>query len=181
MYSSILAKWSGPAAMLAGVLSGVWGSLPHDPTLRGLAIAQNALATIVPLLFLLGLAGLRARCVGRAGRLGRAGLEAGFVLGFVALAWGGVVLLFVDIAPLYKFLARGGWPPWLSNWFAWLVVSLIVVGAVNTRKAALQRLISSPSSRKSATRLPRSATATRGLSAPRRSSYSINRTGVLTL
>jgi hypothetical protein len=135
--SSILAKWSGPAAMLAGVLFAAWGFLPDDSASQRLAIAQRTLGTIVPLLLLLGLAGLRARCVvGRAGWLGRAGIEAGFVRGFVALVWGGVLRPFVDMTALYRYLLSEGWPPWFSNWIAWFVVSLIVIGlAASATKA----------------------------------------------
>jgi hypothetical protein len=123
--------------MLGGVLFGVWGYLPNDSALQGLAIAHSALGIIVPLFILLGLAGLRARCVGRAGWLGKVGLETGFVLGFVALVvWGGVVRPFVDRPALYRYLLSEGWPTWVSSWFAWFVVSLIVVGVAATATKA---------------------------------------------
>ena len=125
LFSSILAEWSGPGAILAGVLFALWGSF---------GIVGGALDTVVPLLFLLGLAGLRIRCVERLGLLG----EAGFVLGFVALLWGGVVRPFVNMTALYRYMVREGWPPWLSNWFAWLVVSLIMIGVAVAMVKALQ-------------------------------------------
>jgi hypothetical protein len=119
--------------MLAGVLYAVWGYLPQD-SLETVVFVRSVLPIVVPLLFLLGLAGLRARCLGQAGWLG----EVGFVLGFAALVWGGVVRLFLDKTPLYKYFVREGWPPWLSNWFAWLVISLIVVGLAIARTKALR-------------------------------------------
>lgn len=132
VYFSILGKWSGSGAILAGLLFAVWGYVPKDSSPQIFVIAKSALGTVVPLLFLLGLAGLRARCIGRAGSL----VEAGFVLCFAAAVWGGVVRHFVDMTALYQHIMREGWPPWLSNWFAWLLVGLIVIGvAAATRKA----------------------------------------------
>lgn len=123
MYSSAIAKWSGSGAILAGVLFAAWGYFN---------IVEGVLGTVVPLLFLLGLAGLRTRCTGRAGWLG----EAGFVLGFVASVWGGIVRPFVNMTTFYRYIVGEGWPPWLSNWFAWLVISLIVVGVAATMTKA---------------------------------------------
>jgi len=131
---SFLAKWSGPGAILAGILFAVWGYVPNASSPQFFGIAESALGTVVPLLFLLGLAGFRARCVGRVGWLG----EAGFILCFVASVWGGVVRPFVNTTDLYRYIMREGWPPWLINWFAWLVVGLIVIGVATTATKALR-------------------------------------------
>lgn len=125
-----LLRWSGTAAVLAGILFAAWGFLhkgsesqPPDPI-------ASALGLVVPLLFLLGLAGYYVWSRGRA-----AWWLAwiGFVFGFVGSGLG-VAYRLLDIAGIastadrYGYVVGKGWLPQLFDWFPWLLVGLTLVG-----------------------------------------------------
>jgi hypothetical protein len=80
--SLTLARWSGLAAMLGGVLWDLKAILDADDAVAGPNGATDALFFVVPLLLLVGLAGLYARYAGLVPGLG----QTGFIRGFMGLA-----------------------------------------------------------------------------------------------
>jgi|SRR5215216_456393 len=135
-----LLKWSGPGAVLAGVLFAAWGyfhkgSAPQPPD----AIA-SALGLVVPLLFSLGLAGCYVWSRGRTGWwLG----WLGFVFGFIGSGLG-VAYRLLDIAGIattadrYGYAVGKGWPPQLFDWFPWLLVGLTLIGIASVKTRSLR-------------------------------------------
>jgi hypothetical protein len=83
----IFARCGGLAAVLAGVLFAAWGYVDRGASLPYLATITRGLAFFVPLLFLVGLVGLRVRYDGLMGWLA----GTGFALGFVGATWGTVL------------------------------------------------------------------------------------------
>src|SRR5688500_6073858 len=78
--SPALLRWSGLGAVLAGVLFAAWGYLHQGRAPQPPDAIASALGLVVPLLFLLGLAGFYVRSRERAGsRLGRIGFLFGFL------------------------------------------------------------------------------------------------------
>ena len=128
-------RWSGPAAMLAGVLGvGKWlrdglATPPYSATL------VDALAFVIPLLGLLGLAGLAAHVAAPLGRLGWSSA----ILGAVGLA----------LAATGRLLREGlgvtavGWPLVFVGSLA-TAVGLVLVGLAAMRVGRLRRWAVAP-------------------------------------
>jgi hypothetical protein len=81
----------------------VWAYIHDRASSPLLDTAADVLAFVVPLLFLLGLLGLRAGCEVSVGWLG----GTGFILGFVGAGWG-VVLSVVDLSYWYGYFVGKG-------------------------------------------------------------------------
>ena len=123
--SSFFFRWSGLTAALAGVLFALWGYVhrPEAPPLFDALVGPLSLA--VPLLFLMGFAGLYARCKGQTGWLGRAG----FVIAFAASGWGAAQTLAVVHTVVYGYAISKGLPlPLVTNWFGALLAALVLIG-----------------------------------------------------
>jgi len=125
-------RGGGLAALLAGVLFAAWGYIDSDDISSYLVPVEVVLRYSVPLLFLVGLAGLQARCWGRVGWLG----EIGFVLGFIA-AVRGVVDPYSNMVAnfFYPYFIERGWPTLPLDWVFWLFAGLTLIGldAVSTK------------------------------------------------
>jgi hypothetical protein len=78
---------------------------------------------IVPMLFLVALAGLYVRCRGRVGSLE----GTGFAFGFIGSARGTVNSV-VDVPSWHLYVSSEGWLPLLLGWFPLLCVGLVLVG-----------------------------------------------------
>jgi hypothetical protein len=125
--------WGGLTAVLGGVLFATWGYIDRDDAPSYLISTAETLGLVVPVLFLLGLAGLYARCKGRIGRLGRMG----FIVGFAGSGLG-VVPGFVNVCNCYGYGAHPILGPLLLlalYWLIWLFAGLVVIGlaAIRTR------------------------------------------------
>lgn len=91
-----------------------WGYLHRGAAPTYLDAIAGTLGLVVPLLFLVGLAGFYACCKGQAGWLGRTG----FVLDFIGVGLGVVhpimdVSGVVDAATRYAYFVEKGWLPQL--------------------------------------------------------------------
>ncbi len=80
---STLIGWSGWAAALSGVLFLAWGYVHSEGAPWHLGFAVLVLSILVPLLFLVGLTGLFAKCVSHAGWPSLVG----FVVSFATAGW----------------------------------------------------------------------------------------------
>jgi hypothetical protein len=130
--ASILALWGGLAAVLGGVLFATWGYVDRNDAPSYFTAIADALGVVVPLLFLVGLAGLYARCKGRAGRLGRMG----FILGLTGSGVG-VVPGLMNAFDWYAWLAYPGQRVlflFAFNWLIWLFAGLTLVGSATVTK-----------------------------------------------
>jgi hypothetical protein len=132
-YSAFI-RGGGLAAVLAGVLFAAWGFIHKDSAPASFTVLANALAFIVPLLFLLGLAGLYARCKGQAGWLG----VTGFAFGCIGSAEG-MVYTVVDLSFWYAYIAEKGWLSLLLDWLSLLLAGLMLVGIATIWTEALRR------------------------------------------
>jgi hypothetical protein len=136
---STLIGWSGLSAALAGVLFVVWGYVDRKGAPWYLDLAVLVLEVVVPLLFLVGLAGAYAKLRTQASWLG----VIGFVIGFAAAGW--ATVKGVMMAPtLYSQLGERSWPQesWpsalLGNALTWLLVGLTIVGLTAVRKGVVR-------------------------------------------
>ena len=127
--SSFFFRWSGLTAALGGVLFAVWGYVhkPNAPPLFDALVGPLSLA--VPLLFLMGFAGLYVRCKGQTGWLG----TAGFILAFAASVWGAVwgAAQLSAVVPnvVYGYIISIGLPLSLATgWFQMLLAALVLIG-----------------------------------------------------
>jgi hypothetical protein len=133
-------SWSSLGAGLAGTLFTVWGYLHKDGASSQLSVIADALSVIVPLLFIVGLAGFYAWGQRRVGRqLGRAG----FVVAFVSSGLGAFYRLadiggIVSTADRYGYAVGRGWPPQLLDWFPWFLIGLTLVGIATLRTELLR-------------------------------------------
>jgi hypothetical protein len=131
----------GVGAISAGTLFAAWGYVDGGfaPSAY-LDAALAALAFVVPTLFVVGLAGLYARCARSVSWLG----EVGFVLGFVGSA-AGAMRGFEDLIDWYDAHLLGYTNstasglllnPWI-DWLPLLFVGLSLVGIVTVRTETL--------------------------------------------
>ncbi len=134
MSHRILLRGCGLAAILAGVLFVVWGYVHRDGAPAYLTHIANTLGFVVPLLFLLGLAGLCARCKGRVGRPGIIGLG----LGCIGSA-GGIVRSVVDMSAWYAYVAGKGWLYLVLDWLFLLLAGLTLAGLAAIRTGSSRR------------------------------------------
>src|SRR5215204_2574839 len=104
--SSFFFRWSGLTAALAGVLFAVWGYVhkPNAPPFFDALVGPLSLA--VPLLFLMGVAGLYFRSKGQTGWLG----TAGFLLVFAACGWGAAQTIATVSTVVYGYTSTVGLP-----------------------------------------------------------------------
>ena len=126
--------------MLAGLLFAAWGYLHQGRAPQPPDAIASALGLVVPLLFLLGLAGFYVRSRERAGlRLG----WIGFLFGFLGAGLG-LAYRILDIAGIastadrYGYVVGKGWPPQLFDWFPWLLVGLTLVGIASVGTDSLR-------------------------------------------
>jgi hypothetical protein len=137
-----LLRWSGPGAVLAGVLFAAWGYLHKGSAPQPPDAIASALGLVVPLLFLLGLAGFYVRSRGRTGWwLG----WLGFIFGFIGSGLGVAYRLMeisgiVTTADRYGYVVGKGWPPQLFDWFPWLLVGLTLMSMATVRAGSLRGL-----------------------------------------
>jgi hypothetical protein len=132
MSRSSLALWGGIAAALGGVLFAAWGYTDMEDAPVYFTFISETLGVIVPLLFLVGLAGLYAQCKRRAGPLGRTG----FVLGAAGSAIG-VVPGFVNAIEWYAWLAVPEQKVLLVPTFYWLIplfCGLMLIGVATIQE-----------------------------------------------
>jgi hypothetical protein len=106
-----------------GVLFGAWGYIHRDDAPSYSIAVASTLAFVVPLLFLVALAGLHARRRGRVGWLG----GTGFAFAFIGSAWGSVDSV-VDMSYWHEYVSSKGWLPLLLGWLPLLCIGLMVVG-----------------------------------------------------
>jgi hypothetical protein len=122
------------AAVLAGVSFVAWGFVHRSHAPLYMTIMANTLAFVVPLLFLLGLAGLYARCKGQVGWLG----VTGFTLGCLGSAEG-IVHGVADWSFWYARVAGKGWFYLLFDWLSLVLVGFALVGIATAGTEALRR------------------------------------------
>jgi hypothetical protein len=127
-------RGGGLAACLAGVLFATWGYVHKEDAPAYFGTIANTLAIVVPLLFLLGLCGLYARCKGEAGWLG----VTGFILGCIGAAEG-VVGGATDFPFLHAYLAGTVWFSSLLSWISLLLAGLALVGIATVGTKILRR------------------------------------------
>lgn len=132
---SILVRWGGLAAALAGVLFATWGYVHRDNAPPYWDVVAAALAFAVPLLFFWGIVGLCARCGRLVGWLG----AMGFTIGFVGSAWG-VVRSVLPMSSWYDYVAEQGWSPPLLDWLPTLFVGIAFVGVAAIRARVVREL-----------------------------------------
>lgn len=138
--SPSLLRWSGKGAALAGILFAAWGYFHKGRAPQPPDAVASALGLVVPLLFLLGLAGFYVWSRGREG--GWLGWI-GFVFGFVGSGMG-VVYRLLDTAGIastadrYGYAVGKGWPPQLFDWFPWLLIGLTSVGIASVAARSLR-------------------------------------------
>jgi hypothetical protein len=124
----------GVGAVLAGVLFATWGYLDGGNDAYLVGAATTALSVLVPALFVLGVAGLHARCEGLVGQFG----NTGFIITFIGLA-AGIVHGLESLISWYETYVMGyahatmsgQLLPGLYAWLAWTLVGLSVVGIAN--------------------------------------------------
>src|ERR687894_2574454 len=145
---SILLGCSGWAAASSGALFLVWGYIHREDTPSYLEPVVLVLSIIVPLLFVVGLAGTYAKCRIRVGLLAVIGFVVGFA-GAGSLSVRGIVKGLYGYEPLgeriWAYVAAQEGCGYclvpklamvLSSSLTWLVVGLSVVGLTSFRKAA---------------------------------------------
>lgn len=152
---SALLGWSGWAAAWSGVLFLVWGYVDREGASWYLDLAVLVLSIVVPLLFLVGLAGIYARVYVK-GRTQAGWLSLiGFAVSFAGAA--GLLTTEVMNAPnLYRWLGERTWaaPPGtqeecglcllpklyllLTSPLTWLFVGLSIVGLTSVRIEVLR-------------------------------------------
>ena len=123
--SSFFFRWSGLTAALGGGLFAVVGYVhrPDAPPFFDTLVGPLSLA--VPLLFLMGFAGLYVRCKGQTGWLG----TAGFILAFVASGWGAAQASTFMPTVWYRYTINMGLPFSLfAVWLDPLLAALVLVG-----------------------------------------------------
>jgi len=136
---STLIGWSGLSAALAGILFVVWGYAHRKGAPWYLDLAVLVLEVVVPLLFLVGLAGAYAKFRTQASWLG----VIGFVIGFAAAGWA-IVEGVVSAPTLYDQLGERSWPQesWpsalLDDQLTWLLVGLTIAGLTAVRKRVVR-------------------------------------------
>ena len=131
------------AAAFSGVLFALWGYVDREGAPWYLDLAVIFLSIIVPLLFMVGLAGVYASCVPQASRLG----VIGFVVGFGAAGWD-VVAGIISAPTNYGQLGERSWEHCtaqecglsllLSNPLTWLLVGLTMIGLSTIRMGMLR-------------------------------------------
>jgi hypothetical protein len=124
---------------LAGVLFATWGYLDGDGAFS-VNSAKIALSVLVPALFLLGVAGLHARCEGLVGPLGYIGFAITFIGSAAGLVHGLESMISWYEAYVMGYAhatASGQLLPFLYGWLAWLFVGLSVVGITALRTKTL--------------------------------------------
>ncbi len=140
-----VARWSGLAAILGGVLWIVFSTgltfthgptqIPRNATLLGLsALAFNRILALPPLLFIVGLAGLRLR--GPTAR-GRSPGEAGFVVALIGLIMVSLGVVFETwiIDPNKDFfhpIVQAGWILYIFGLFPVHAVGMILFGLASS-------------------------------------------------
>ena len=135
--------WSGLAAAFSGVLFAILGYVDREGAPWFLDLGVILLGIVVPLLFIVTLAGVYAKCRTQTSWLG----VIGFVVGFAGAGWGFVAG--VIIAPtIYGQLGERSWDHCiaqecglsllLSAPLTWLLVGLTVVGLSAIRKGTLR-------------------------------------------
>jgi hypothetical protein len=130
-----LLRWCGPGAVLAGLLFGAWGYVDRVRAPALFETLEAALSSVVPALFLAGVVGLFALCVGEVGTLGRVGLVLALCGPGRAIASFGV-----DLGPLYVHLAKLGWPTHLLDWLFIMLAGLALAGVAAVRTRVLRGL-----------------------------------------
>ena len=142
---SAVVGWSGLAAALSGVLFALWGYVDRADSPWYLDLAVIQLEIVVPLLFMVGLAGVYAKCGPRVSVLG----VIGFIVGFGAAGWG-VVAGVIRAPTMYRQLGERSWEHctaqecglWLSlllsNPLTWLLVGLTMIGLSTIRIGRLR-------------------------------------------
>jgi hypothetical protein len=153
---SALLGWSGWAAALSGVLFVVWGYIDSDDSPWYLDLAVLVLGIIVPLLFLVGLAGI-CLMIYLKGRVRAGWLSSiGFLVGFAGAGW--FVIKGVMEAPnLYRHLGERAWatPPGaqeecgfcllvklyllVNSPLTWLLVGVSMIGLSTVRRREVLR------------------------------------------
>jgi hypothetical protein len=148
-----LVGWSGWAAASAGVLFLVWGYVDREGAPWYMDLAVLVLGIVVPVLFLVGLAGICIRVYAKGTtRVGWLG-SVGFLIGFAGAA-GGVTTGVTNAPVLYRYLGErtGATPPGaqeecglcllaklyllVNSPLTWLFVGLSVVGLTTVRREA---------------------------------------------
>ena len=140
---STVIGWSGLAAAFSGVLFALWGYVDRDGAPWYLDLGVIVLGIVVPLLFMVGLAGVYARCGAQVGWPS----VIGFVVSFGAAGWG-IVTGVISAPTMYAQLGERSWehctaqecwlPLLLSSSLTWLLVGLSVVGLSTVRKGRLR-------------------------------------------
>jgi hypothetical protein len=130
LLSSRLLRWSGLAAMLAGVLFAAWGYLHKEGASARLDTLVGVLGIVVPLLFSVGLSGFYAWSWGRAAQqLGLIGLMFSYIGTALGIFYRGLELSgTADAADRYSYLTGKGWTPQLFDWLPWLFTGLVLMG-----------------------------------------------------
>jgi hypothetical protein len=123
----------GLAAGLGGVLFLVWGYLDRDGASSYFTAIENTLDSIVPLLFLVGLVGLYARCKGRTGWIGGTGFALSFVGAVVGILYSSLDI-WACCDHVFADLTQRGVPIILLDWLFWLFIGLTIVGIATGRK-----------------------------------------------
>lgn len=126
-------KFGGLAAALGGVLFVLWGYIHGGTASPHFAAFTRVLAFLVPFLFLIALVGLHTRCTRLIGWFA----GAGFTIGYLGSAWGGLQS-FVDISFWYGYLAQRGWLLLPLSWLPWLFASLMMIGISFARMEILR-------------------------------------------
>src|SRR5918998_3878849 len=134
MLRSAFMRGCGLAAGLAGVLFAMWGYVHKENAPAYFGTIANTLAIVVPLLFLLGLGGLYARCKGEVGWLG----VAGFMLGSIGAAEG-IVNGATDFPLWHAYLTGTVWFSALLDWLSLLLAGLALAGIAAVGREILRR------------------------------------------
>ena len=141
-FSTVISQ-SGLAAALSGILFALWGYVDREGAPWYLDLGVIVLGIVVPLLFMVGLAGVYAKCRAQVGWPG----VIGFVVAFGAAGWG-IVTGVISAPTMYAWLGESsseqctalecGLPLLLSSSLTWLLVGLSVVGLSTVRKGRLR-------------------------------------------
>ncbi len=133
-----LHRSGGVGAVLAGVLFVAWGYLDQKIAPQYFNILAQVLALVVPVLFMVGLVALYARCSGRTAWAG----EAGIILGLIGSALGALKALMnvtmssfhpQNVLVYWALLPLGVWTPAL---FAGLLLAGIALAATRTLRGS---------------------------------------------
>jgi hypothetical protein len=143
---SILLGCSGWAAASSGVLFLIWGYIHREDAPSYLQPVVLMLSIVVPLLFLVGLAGTYAKCRIQASLL----TVIGFVVGFAGAGLHSVITLCNPLGERIRIRAYAAAQEGsgycllpklaivLSSSLTWLVVGLTIVGLTSFRKAGIR-------------------------------------------